>query len=431
MSAVHDQIAQAAWGVQQPSDRELLRPHLDAFKLASGYPDIFADRTNVPATAAKVGDADAARFLWPDPPTDEWYQRVTQVTERQNHFGMPPLRWGAHMAEYYIHKSLVSLKEKDILGAAKFLAVYSHVIGDTTEPVHAVHPHVLDFVIPPSPEWMAFELHVGIEMLCAPVNIDGYVPKLLGETIEQAAMGAIAGLLRARDVGASLAVPITQALYAGQREKALALSSEAQNESARQFADFVHTVFWLFSHPRAGRNTSLNLVDYPYVAADVDMLYRYRPTRNTSLFPYTGKSHPLALPGKEAPETVSGLGTLPFLGPPYIAETKRQTSIDYFLVPGAYQFFEARVGVNPHFPDSAAGVVFRVLLDGEEAYRSDSLTITSKPLAVKVPLKRARWLTLATHYAPNATREQMAQAKDHLGWASHSVWAEPRLVAGS
>ena len=428
MSAVHAEIAEAAWHVLSADAQEEILPHLQALLRSSEYPDVFAGGA-VPAEKKALIDPDADRFLWPSPPAEPWYDKVLQLTVKESGLGIAPLRMGAYMPEHYLRHSLAELLAGETCAAVKYMGVYSHVIGDTGEPIHAVHPEIVDLVLPPPSEHLAMELHATVENLRAPVNIQGYQPRVLGRSIEQASMAALAGLYRSRDVGAALVVPIVQSLYGGDRPQALSLSSVAQNESARHFADFMHTVFWLREHGESTVAGELDLRDYPPAAADVDMLYRYRPAKDVSLVPYSGKSVPLAFPAADGGvEHVKGLGVLPFLGPPHVPCTQRTTRIDYLLLPGAFFSFHARIGVNPMFQDSAGGVVFRVLTDEIEQFCSESLTTRNMPVSVEVPLGQARWLTLATRYEPNATYDEVMQASELIGWALHAVWGEPRLA---
>jgi hypothetical protein len=157
------------------------------------------------------------------------------------------------------------------------------------------------------------------------------------------------------------------------------------------------------------------------------MLYRYRPMVDMSLIPYSGgKFHPLALSTADGRiEEVHGLGVIPFLGPPFSRDHLRQATIEFFLIPEAFQTFRARVGVNPLFRDALGAAVFRVIGDGRELFRSPEIEATGLPVEVDVLLGKTRWLTLAMHYATNPTYEDFERL--HCDWALHGVWAEPRL----
>jgi hypothetical protein len=430
MSGVHDAIALQALTVLPSEERRVFAPFRDELKTSSWYGDTFADRT-MSDEAKRAIDPEADRFIDPDPPRTATTRRIWKLTEREAENCVAPLR-SVHSAEYFLRQAVASLAAGDARSAVKFCGAFSHIIGDTGEPIHAVPPEVVDRVVPPPPRYIGLELHAGIEGLAAPVRIAGYPPRALGETVPQAVMGIYAGLVETKRIGGAQAVPIAQALYAGNRKKAVRLSQLAQNQSARLTADFMHTVFHLARSGRPARPQPLDLRTYPWAACQVDMLYRYRPTVDVSLLPYQpGKFHPLALATgrKGAPERVKGLGMIPYLGPPWVKENYREASIEYFLMPGAFRTFRARVGANPLFRESICACVFRVLAGGKELYRSPTLKRNDRPQPVEVALGKVAWLTLSMHYTKesNATFEDFQRL--HVRFALHGVWAEPMLFA--
>ena len=206
------------------------------------------------------------------------------------------------------------------------------------------------------------------------------------------------------------------------------LSQIAQNEAARCFADFLHTLFYLHEHraPSVAPG-AIDLCQYPYAACLSDMLYRYRPMVDMSLIPYSnGQFKPLALGTPDRIEPVHGLGVLPFQGPPFVPEPVRETWVEYLLVPGAYGEFTSRVGANPHFANRACAAVFSVIADDRPLYQSPALDAATGPVQLRVPLGQARWLKLHMRYARNPSREDTLGVPN-VGWALHGVWAEPQL----
>jgi len=427
MSGVHEEIALKGFAALSEAEQKVFRPWLDELGKSSCYPDVFADKSMSAAMKARI-DPDADLLIYPDLPRTDWYERILELTGRQSQFGVVALR-DIHLVEHYLRRAVESLRAGDARLATKYCGVYSHVLGDMGEPIHAVSPDIIDMVLPPPADCLAMELHANVEGLSAPVDTAGYSPSLLGVNIPQAVMGGYLGLTAVRDVGAAQAVPIVQALYAKDRQKAVSLSSKAQSESARRFADFLHTVVYLAQRGETAASFSLDLCRYPCVDCFVDMLYRYRPMEDLSLVPYSGgKSYPLALSdGRGVARAVHGLGVVPYLGPPYTADHFRETFIEYFLVPGAFKVFRSRAGLNPHFAESVGAAVFTVAADGREVFRSAEIRPKGKPVKVEVALGDARWLRLAMHYGVNPTREEMSRTS-HIGWALHGVWAEPILA---
>jgi hypothetical protein len=428
MSGVHDAIALQALTVLPAAEQRVFSPYRDALAKSSWYGDDFADRTMTDADKHKI-DPEADRFIEPLPPRTATYRKILELTAREAENSVAPLR-SVPSCGFFLRNAVASLRAGDVPGTVKLCGAFSHIIGDTGEPIHAVPPEVVDRVLPPPPKYIGMELHAGIEGLKAPVKITGYRPRVLGSTVPRAVMGLYAALVDLKKIGGAQAVPITQALYAGRRKQAVALSQLAQNQSARVTADFMHTVFHLAQGEKA-QPLPLDLCKYPWVRCKVDMLYRYQPLVDVSLVPYSGgQLHPLSLAaGKRGTtERVHGLAMIPYLGPPWVKEHHREATVEYFLMPGAFRTFRARVGANPLFRESICKGVFRVLADGRELFRSPALGRDDAPVPVEVDLGRATWLTLALHYtqASNATRKDFDRL--HVRYALHGVWADPTLL---
>ncbi len=426
MSAVHEEIALNALSVLPADEKRLFAPYSKELALSACYPDIFAD-TSMSAKAKAAIDPEADRFIYPPPPTSALQRKIMSLTEKEAENGCAPLRQ-AYLVPHYLRAALSALDKGDLRAATKFCGVFSHVIGDIGEPIHAVKPTVLDIVLPPPRRHIGLELHACVEGLNAPVDIQGYKPKLLGDTPARAEMGACERLLHCKRKGAALALPIVQALYAGDKKKAILLSKEAQDESSRAFADFLHTVAALHLKTATRRAAPpLDLRTYPYTSTDIDMLYRYRPLVDISLIPYSGgKTRPLSLRGKgSSVRKVKGFGVIGSLAPPFSKDAVRKGVIEYYLVPGAYAYFKAEVGVNPLFPESMVRVQFSVLADGKVVWTSPPLGRKDAPVQAAAPIAGARWLVLEIRYVDNPTSEDVARL--HCDWASHAVWADPRL----
>ena len=248
MSAVHDEIAMQALSVQSAEIKEKFEPYIHEFKESSWYPDYFADRSMSNAKKDAI-DIEADRFIYPLPPSTTWHKRLEKLAEEGHAYSDASPLLQVYLIRFYMRNAVESLQQGDVKSAVKFCGVYSHLIGDTCEPIHAISPALLDVIVPPPHEFLGLELHANVEGLKAPVVITGYEPKLLGKNLEQAEMGAFAGLVQSHKFGAAQATPIVQALYAKDNETATVLSSLAQSESARHFADFIFTVFAsLFIH---------------------------------------------------------------------------------------------------------------------------------------------------------------------------------------
>jgi hypothetical protein len=428
MSSVHDQIALQAYAVLPAQAKRLFAPYLDDLKASSWYPDVFADTAMPTAEKLKI-DPQADRFILPPPPRTAAYRKILAVTAEEARFGISPLRH-MYQVEYCLQNALHCLKAGDLQSVVKYCGVFSHVVADTAEPIHALHPHIVDAVLPTPATHVGMELHANVERLAAPVDIRGYRPRPLGSRQAQVLMNSYARLDQARRIGAAQTVPIVQALYASDRPRATTLSQVAQNASARLTADFMLTIANLHGGKEKEQEdgTALDLREYPYVGTVMDMLYRYRPAIDVSLIPYSGgKFHPLAVPGRKgAAEPVKGIGMLPSLAPPYTKGTLREASATYYIVPGAYREFQARIAINPLFRETLGKSRFLVLGDGQVLFSSPPVAPGDPARPVTVPLGKTRWLTLAVRYltCPSFAERQRLECR----WAMHEVWAEPKLT---
>jgi hypothetical protein len=429
MSAVHDDIAMKALAVQAEKIQKQFQEYIHEFKESSWYPDYFADKSMSKEKKDAI-DTEADRFIYPDPPDAEWHAKLAEIARESHSYSDASPLPQTYLIAFYLNNAVESLKKGDLKAAVKFCGVYSHVIADTCEPIHAMSPALLDVVVPPPKEYLGLELHANVEGLKAPVDIAGYKPKLLGASAKQAEMGAFAGLMAAHRSGATLATPIVQALYADDVDEARRLSSLAQSEAARHFADFIFTVFSIADGATTPNESARDLREYPFVANSVDMLYRYQPIIDFSLAPYSGgKMKPLALRNSAgAVENVKGLGVVAFLGPPFADDTARIADIEYFVVPGAYETFSARVGLNPLFEESMLSARFAVLGDGAILAESPVSRPGEPAETITADIGGVGFLTLRMSYVDVPSTDELKKVSAHLAWVSHAVWAEPLLT---
>jgi hypothetical protein len=429
MSAVHDDIAIQALAVQPDEIKEQFNNCLHELKESSWYPDYFADRSMSQEKKDAI-DPEADRFIYPIPPEEAWHRRLVELAQDSHSYSDASPLSEIYLINYYLQNAVEALRSGDVKSAVKFCGVYSHLIADTGEPIHAMGPAILDVAAPPPKDFLGFELHANVEGLKAPVKIDGYTPKLLGINIKQAEMGAYAGLLAIHRFGAAQATPIVQALYKNDTEEATALSSLVQSESAKHFADFIFTVFSIAAEDVNAESFSCDLSEYPYIANSVDMLYRYQPIADASLIPYSGgKMHPLALLEKNNSIcNIHGLGVVPSLAPPFNDEHIRVADIEYFIVPGAYEEFSAKVGLNPLFKESMPTAKFQVIGDSEILAESPVFSPGDVSEELSAELKDTRFLILRMTYEHTPHPDQLNSVSSHLAWVSHGVWGEPSLI---
>ncbi len=81
-----------------------------------------------------------------------------------------------------------------------------------------------------------------------------------------------------------------------------------------------------------------------------------------------------------------------------------------YTLNGEYRLFRAVVGVDDN-TGGGGSVVFRVLVDGQEKFRSEPLTGNSAPATIQIPLDGAKELTLITDFGA------FGDVLDHADWA--------------
>jgi hypothetical protein len=254
----------------------------------------------------------------------------------------------------------------------------------------------------------------------------------MGATFGQLEMSAWAALIKAHQKGASLTVPIVQAIYAGRKEKARKLSAEAQSFSAKLFADFLLSVHSLFKNGEHPGKFAVDLRDYPCGDCKTDMLYRYQALKDISLVPLSGgKTVPLTLRmrknGQLRDEKVKGLGVIAYLGPENPADPVREAFVEYNIFPGACKTFRAMAGLSPLFKESVIPVIFKVLGDGRTLYESPVIRQDDEAVKIELSLGKIRKLRLVMTYTRSPENSEFKKWP-RCEWAPHGVWAFPELI---
>jgi hypothetical protein len=435
MSQVHDAIVLAAFSVQENKIKKVFNPYIEELKESSWYPDKAGD--------IRKNDPQNVRFLWPRPPKTSWQKKLARISLTSKFWtwcGEPPLNY-AYLCRHYLENAVRSLKIGDIKSAVKFCGVYSHLIADVIEPGHAVFDWAIDIFAPFSCQNPSGEMFTNKECLRGPVSIKGYHPKLLGKNIKQAELGAIADLLEGSRFGAALAIPVENAIYSNKIKKATQFLCRAHNESAKKFADFLYTVFYLANQHKKDFDRCLDLCRHPFIFAEISCFCRFRPLVDIFLDPscfrteadfnsysvgtFILKPQPLSLLSKDKKkaEKVHGLCVMP-------KDIRSEAIVEYLLAPGAYSKFSAKVGFNPTFKKSLSFIsaVFTVLGDGKVLARSKAVRFGEAPVLLQAELGRTRFLTLSMRYSGNLSSKEQKMFRRYTS-AVHGVWAEPVLCS--
>jgi len=384
------------------------------------YPDMFADRSS-------IKNPEVIKYLEPFPPKTKWYKKLMKKMA-----GNPILCISdavpeklIHIFAHYLKKVSGALKKMNYEESAKLSGVFSHIIGDTAQPIHSLNPGVIDLILKVPEKFLSFELHSGIERISSFPKVKNYSPEILGFSIPQAIMGLYRKIKIMNEEARFTTLPIVQEVYSGNTKKAQKLAGVSVEFAIKVFADFLFTC-WVLSHQNKFESSPLDLTEYPYINSQTDMLYRYKALKNISLIPYSGgKYHPLSLKEKDGKiSKVKGLGVIPYLGPKKTIQKEikeREAKVEFFLWPKSYSFFKAKVGINPLFKESKGKVIFRIFADDKLIFKTSPISPDTPAIDIKVNLpEKTHFLTLSmlTVKEPPAPL-----SKTH----PHGVWAYPSL----
>ncbi|WP_449071682.1 NPCBM/NEW2 domain-containing protein [Prosthecobacter sp.] len=172
-----------------------------------------------------------------------------EVYIKKLHLPVPEQSGNLETLNYFVAKAVASLKENNIGDAARYMGTICHMLEDFGSPSHTIPGDnmftLLQQFLPPSEKMQGLLLHGPIENGTFKVSIEGYQPRLLGTTVEEAAWRMLhrvhEGIINAR----STTLPIINALNAGDEEEKLKWQLKAATFDAQVVADAMHTILCL------------------------------------------------------------------------------------------------------------------------------------------------------------------------------------------
>jgi len=378
------------------------------------YPDIYADR--------KVKKS-LIEYLPPLPPKTKWYKKLLKKIEKNpvKILSFHPAEY-LYLIEFYFRKVVYFLRKKDYKKASEYSGIFSHFIGDFLQPIHTLNPSFIDFLIDIPEKYLSIELHYKIESITPNIKIrKKYKPEILGPDIKISSLKFYSKIYNSMEEIRKDVLKMVDLLYKDSR-KVEKYAEIAILKSTYLFSDFLLTSIFL-SQNKIKENFSISLIDFPYINCDIDMLYRYRPMKNLSLIPYSGKSYPLKLKINGKIKNVNGLGVIPFLGSIIPGEKrKRDARIEYFILPKTFNKFKAICGLNTLFKNSSGKVIFRVFSNDRIIFKSKSIGIEDEAIFLEVNLPQDTiFLTLSM---------LTVEEPEYPIWENHphGIWAEPELL---
>jgi len=226
----HHAITRAALEVLPAWQKEVLGGELT--QLVDSYcmiPDhVFTDKEN--AKYAKMESA-----------PNEVYLKILHLPTQQPEY--------LEVMRYFMEQAVASLRNGKIGEAARYMGTVCHQIEDYGSPSHTVPGDnmftLLQQFLPPTEVMKDQLMHGPIENGDFKVSIEGYKPRLLGTTVNEAAWRLMhrvhEEILNAR----TTTVPIIQALYREEKESVVKHQMRAAVMDAQVVADAVYSMLCL------------------------------------------------------------------------------------------------------------------------------------------------------------------------------------------
>lgn len=346
------------------------------------------------------------------------YCRVPDV--RVSLHDVNPPEPSAKALVWFVGQVIERLRVGETDEAMKYLGVLCHWHEDPGCPSAHCSPvteAALKILLPPPPEKANLNYLYGYGGIAATgafqIAEAEYLPRLLGATVEEAALRMYQHQRQLERRSAAHIIPIVQDIVYGDGVQANRLRAEAALDTARHIADMIYTVVSL------ARDT-----------IDPDQTARFRQQRLSEWLPDARSAmigHPYYVTPfltDQAMDARRGLHALSFsgenegsrvefgygMGAPY--------SLDFTLTPGGVmQRFTCRVGLHPTAEPSGE-VEFAIVVNGNELVRTRPIRAGQPPESIDIVLPKVDVMRLSLQTHPS----NAADSKQNL-----TVWGEPML----
>ncbi len=323
----------------------------------------------------------------------------------------------------FLSKAVGAHRAGKISDAARFMGTICHMLEDYGSPAHTVPGDnmftLLQQFLPPPDRMKGKLLHGPIEDGELAVVIQGYRPRLLGTTVDEAAWRLLHRAHEAIVNARSTTIPIIQALYAGDARAVVSGQMKAATMDAKVVADAFYTVLSLGAEKfDAGERESLCTVGiaafFPLQAVNL-----YFPQSEFFSSPYWGHARRgVVLEGgtKEVPiklrvEKDGGVAEREFIDGISVGMGK---SLTYQVPVGVYQRFTVLAGLHPEL-----GAKGRVAM----TIKGDGRQLASLTLDGGQPAR-----ALDCDIAGVKQIQLVAISRGSNAKSNYAIWAEPMLL---
>ncbi|OGV34096.1 MAG: hypothetical protein A2020_09425 [Lentisphaerae bacterium GWF2_45_14] len=322
---------------------------------------------------------------------------------------LPPIR-------FYIRKIISLLKSKNDKEAAAYLGVFSHLLGDFSQPAHWYECEIFD-LLPPPQELGTCNLHSRIENICSSLKRISHKPRLTGSSADELEFKLKGRFAELRSLAVAAIIPMLENLYAGKIEKAREHYNPVMEKAAQILADFIYTVEAIagkrFRTKDMEACIKCSLLELNPDSYDVEGLYGTRPF--SGYFTPSAAEQPLPLSLRLAGRTkkVDGICAVPYALPN--GNRPFWSWMEFRLPPNIYRRFQASIGLCAGI-EPQAKCHFEVSGDDRNIYSSEVMTPGSEAIHLDLNINDVSRLKLIV-YTDGST--------DKL---AYPVWMTPTLL---
>jgi hypothetical protein len=323
---------------------------------------------------------------------------------------LPPFR-------FYVSNIIKLLKNKDYQEAAKFTGVFSHLLGDFSQPAHWYETAAFA-LMPPPPKLCNCTIHFLIEGLSSNLKAINYEPKLLGTTQSELIFNLENRFAELNKKSIAAIVPMLQALYRGNEAGARKIYNPVMKTAAEILVDFcfsVHAIAFKTKEFLDQNKTECDLRKALPYAYDVEKLFGSLPLIDTVTPPFAkGSSSAFKLrTGKKSITEIKGICAVPYAMP---SEKRPLWSwLEYHLPSGTFSSFQSKIGMCADLKPQASAR-FEVESDGKTLFKSPMLSAKDPAMDINIDISGIKKLKLLV-YTDGST--------DKL---AYPIWGNPLLI---
>lgn len=320
---------------------------------------------------------------------------------------------------FYISSIMKALRNRQSKEAGKLIGVYSHYLGDFSQPAHHYELEI-GRLLPPPRQYVNCEYHRLIEDIPSTIGSIKYHPKPLGTTLDEILFRLDSRFAKLYDRSVAAVIPMTKAIYRNHPEKASKILDGVVGETARLLADVCYTVFSMtqggFSEHDHVLLQTCDLRELTAHRTDVEFNFSNKVLVDTIRLKDWDCSKPFRQfyrqNRKLVPREVKGICAIPHALP--MPGYEMRSMLEYELPKSVFDMFQTEIGLLVD-ESNQAECRFVVEVDGTPVFQSKPFTYRTAAQAISINIEKAKTLRLVV-YTDGST--------DKLAFP---IWANPSL----